>query len=70
MYERHDILVNTTGVFPEEVEAMEKIKLMLGLGYSMLVVLTIVQVVSFYFYNGRFHPFAKIVMPDPTSEFM
>ena len=68
MWERHDILLNSIGPFPEEFEAMEKIKLIIGLGYSLLVVLTIVQVVSFYLYNKRFHPFAKIVMPDPTSK--
>ena len=68
MFERHDILLNTSGPFPEEFEAMDKIKLLIGLGYSLLVVLTILQVVSFYLYNERFHPFAKIVMPEPISK--
>ena len=68
MFERHDILLNTSGPFPKEFEAMDKIKLLIGLGYLFLVVLTIVQVVSFYLYNKRFHPFARIVMPDPTSK--
>ena len=68
MFERHDILLNTSGPFPEEFEAMDKIKLLIGLGYSLLVVLTILQVVSFHLYNKRFHPFAKIVMPELTSK--
>ena len=39
MFERHDILLNTSGPFPEEFEAMDKIKVLIGLGYSLLVVL-------------------------------
>ena len=41
---------------------------MIGFCYSFLVLLTIIQVVSYYLYNGRFHPFALIVMPDPMDE--
>ena len=65
---RHNILLNSIGVFPEETEAYQKIQLMTGLGYSLLVVLTLVQVWLFYLYNGRFHPFAKIAMKEPKSE--
>ena len=37
---------------------------MIGFCYPLLVLLTIIQVVSYYLYNGRFHPFALIVMPE------
>ena len=37
---------------------------MIGFCYSFLVLLTIIQGVSYYLYNGRFHPFAMIVMPE------
>ena len=61
IFERHDILVNSIGAFPEEIQAFEQIQLMIALGYSSLLLLTIIQIVSYYLYNGRFHPFAVIV---------
>ena len=64
IFERHDLLLNTIGTFPEENQAFLHIKLMLALGYSLLVLMTMVQVVSYYYCNGRFHPFATIVMPE------
>ena len=43
--------------------AYKQIRWMIGLSYSLLLLLTLVQIVTFYLYNGRFHPFALIVMP-------
>lgn len=37
---------------------------MIGLSFSLLLLLTILQMISYYFYNGRFHPYALIVMPN------
>ena len=68
IFERHDIIVNSIGAFPEEIQAYEKIQMMIGLGYSIIVFLTIIQVVSYYLYNGKCHPFAMIVMPEQNSE--
>ena len=68
IFERHDIIVNSIGAFPQEIQAYEKIQLLIGLGYSSVVFLTIIQVVSYYFYNGKFHPFAMIVMPEQNFE--
>merc|ERR1711884_917656 len=64
VFERHSILVDSIGVFPEETEAFELVKLMLIIGYSLLVFLTICQVVLYYLYNGKYHPYSKIVMPN------
>ena len=64
IFERHDILQKTIGAFPEEIEAYEQIQWMIGLSYSLLLLLTLVQIVTYYLYNGRFHPFAMIVMPE------
>ena len=41
---------------------------MIGLSYTLLVVVTIIQIVSYYLYNGRFHPFALIVMPEKGTK--
>ena len=63
IFDRHDILVNSIGAFPEEIAAYEQIKLMIGFSYPILVLLTAIQIVSYNLYNGRYHPFAIIVMP-------
>ena len=64
IFERHNILEKTIGAFPEEIEAYKQIQWMIGLSYSLLLLLTLVQIVTYYLYNGRFHPFALIVMPE------
>lgn len=58
------MLLDTIGTFPEENKAYEQIKLMPILSYTILVILTMVQVVSYYFFNGKFHPYAMIVMSE------
>ena len=37
---------------------------MVGLSYSLMLLLTVVQIVTYYLYNGRFHPFALIILPE------
>ena len=64
VFERHNLLLNSIGAFPEEYEAFNKLILLLSLGYSLLVLCTIIQVVSYYYFNGKYHPFAIIVMPE------
>ena len=64
VFERHNLLLNSIGAFPEEYEAFDKIILLLSLGYSLLVLCTTIQVVSYYYFNGKYHPFALIVMPE------
>ena len=67
IFDRHAILVNSIGAFPEEIEAYVQIQWMIGLSYPLLVLLTTVQIVSFYLYNDRFHPFALIVRTKEKS---
>ena len=67
IFDRHAILVNSIGAFPEEIEAYVQIQWMIGLSYSLLVLLTTIQIVSFYLYNDRFHPFALIVRTKEKS---
>lgn len=64
IFERHDILVNSIGALPQETIAYEQIKWMIALSYTLLVLFTIFQIVSYYFYNGRCHPFALIIMNE------
>ena len=67
IFARHELLSNTIGTFPKEDQAFLNIQLMLAFGYSLLVLLTIVQVVSYYLCNGRFHAFNMIVMSEEKS---
>ena len=60
---RHSILINSIGALPQEIEALHQIQLMIGLSYTCLLVFTLVQVVCYYFYNGKCHPFAAIILP-------
>ena len=68
VFQRHEILVSSIGAFPEEIKAYEQIKWMIGLSYMLLAFLTFIQIMSFYFYNGKFHPFSLIVMGEETSQ--
>ena len=64
IFDRHDILVNSIGAFPQEIIAFQQIQWMIGLSYSLLILLTLLQILTYYLYNGRYHPFAMIVMPE------
>ena len=70
VFERHDILVNSIGALPQEIEAFEQMKWMLGLSYSLLLICAILQMVSYYFYNGKFHPFADILLPETKCKYI
>ena len=41
---------------------------MIAVGYSLLVLLTIIQTLSYFLYNDKFHPFALIIHPDPSCK--
>ena len=61
IFDRHGILVNSIGAFPEEIQAYEQIKVMLGASYGLLVIGTVLQVGLYHLYNGQYHPFALIL---------
>ena len=61
--------MNSIGALPEEIFAFKQITVMIAAGYTLLVLSAMIQVVSYYFYNGKFHPFAMIVEPDQKSKF-
>ena len=59
--ERHIQLENTIGALEMEMESYEKSKLMAWIFYPTWIVLTILQVICFILYNGKFHPLSKIL---------
>ena len=69
VFDRHDLLVNSIGAFPEEFEAFHGIKVLLGVGYTGLLLMTVLQIVSYYLYNGKCHPFATlIILPQESPQ--
>ena len=62
VFDRHYILINSIGAFPEEIQAYEQMKVTLGTAYGLLIICTVLQVVLYYLYNGIYHPFACIVI--------
>ena len=61
---RHDFLWNSIGYLKEEQEAVETIRIVLGISFSYMVIGHILQVYFFYLYNKKFHPFADILQND------
>lgn len=62
MQERHDVLSRTIGYLNEEQEALDT-------GYLLCICSTVtvfggclLQIISFYLYNGACHPFANILI--------
>ena len=68
IFDRHRILVNSIGPFPEEIQAYEQIILMLTLSYGVLVCGTACQVLLYHWYNGKYHPFACILSQDQDND--
>ena len=42
--------------------------MLLGVGYTALLLLTLLQIVSYYLYNGKFHPFAALIILPHDSQ--
>ena len=68
VFDRHEILINSIGAFPEEIQAYEQMKVMLGTAYGLLIIGTVLQVVLYYLYNGIYHPFACIVIDQDDDK--
>ena len=64
MQERHDILSRTIGYLDEEQEALDRGYLLLIGSTVTIVVGSLLQILFFYLYNGKFHPFSNILLDD------
>ena len=64
MQERHDILIRTIGYLDEEQEAMDMGNMLLIGSTVTMVAGSLLQILFFYLYNGRFHPFANILVDE------
>ena len=62
--ERHETLINSIGAFQEEIEAYAQIKVMIGVAYTLLLLFTVTQIMTYFLYNGKLHPFSVIISLD------
>ena len=59
--ERHNQLNEMLGELEMEKDSFEKAQWMAWIFYPIFILLSILQAVSFFLSNGKFHPLAKIL---------
>ena len=59
--ERHGFLLNSIGVLEQEVQAYKDVQIWMGSSTLYLVFATIMEIVLFWLYNQKYHPFADIL---------
>ena len=68
MQERHDILSRTIGYLDKEQEAMDTGNMLLISSTVTIIVGSLLQIIFFYLYNGKFHPFANILVDETEGK--
>ena len=59
---RHNLLYETIGVLPEEIEAYKNIIFFMVFSILAMVICTLIEVISFCLYNNKLHPFKNILV--------
>ena len=62
MNDRHQFLIKSIGAMPEEHFAYFQIQLMIFASYGGLLLLFIIQVLSYFLFNKKFHPLSEILV--------
>ena len=62
--ERHSFLHDTIGYLPEENEAFESVNFLLFGSFGYIIGSSILEMILFYLYNSKFHPFKNILVSD------
>ena len=65
--ERHSILMNTIGVFPEEEEAMDRVTLLLWLLPTVVAFATLIDILLVLLYVNILHPWSVILQQVDNS---
>ena len=60
--ERHTFLSNTIGYLQEEQDALNKVKLILILSILYIFFASLLEIICFYYYNDKWHPFNSILV--------
>ena len=66
MQERHTLLYETIGYLEEEQIALTRGYGILIGSFAFIVLGTVLEAISFWLYNGKWHPFANILV-DPSD---
>ena len=64
MQERHNVLERTIGYLDEEQEALDRGYFLLIGSAITVIVGSLLQILFFYLYNGKFHPFTNILVDE------
>ena len=64
---RHNFLFDTMGVLPEEKNAYNLIIGLIYSSHSCLLLLTIIEMICFFLYNSKYHPFKMILQIEGIS---
>ena len=59
--DRHNHLIATVGFLQMEEDSLRTAYYFSWVFFPAWIILTIVQIVCFFLYNGRLHPLAKII---------
>ena len=61
---RHNLLFNTIGVLPEEIDVYNLVLCLIFSSHVILLLLTMMELYFFYLYNSKFHPFCRILIKE------
>ena len=64
---RHNLMFNTIGVLPEETNAYNLIIWLICSSHSCLLLPTIIEMICFFLYNSKYHPFKMILQIEGIS---
>ena len=67
---RHNFLSDTIGVLPEETKAYNLIIWLICSSHSCLLLLTIIEMICFFLYNSKYHPFKMILQIEGIRRLM
>ena len=54
----------TIGYLDKEQDSYETVNLLLGLSFSYIMIGSILEMLFFFLYNRKYHPFKNILVPD------
>ena len=67
---RHALLYSTIGYLSNEQKSLENARFLLLTSFLYILIGTAIEIVFFTLYNGRYHPFGKIIMSDDDDDSM
>ena len=66
--QRHDLLTNTIGYFPEEAQAYKNVFICIFGSLSYILLSSGLATLFFKWYNNKYHPFHKILVDGESKD--